>query len=128
MLSLLVNRPPLSKPIVFGGNVNSTLKTWLQQLGVSDFLHAAVVVKSIDPADIQLSADYILKHYGHAEFIFTVGIFAHKILTIAGLHHGALPPTATEDLKEIDAALTHCRNYLLRRMYHAPKTSPTLSS
>lgn len=129
MLNLLVKQlPPISKPIVFGGNINSKLITWLQQLGVTDFLHAGVVVRSIDPADIQLSADHIRKNYGHAEFIFTVGAFAHKTLTAAGLDHGALPPTSTKDKKEIEAALTHCRNYLLRSMYHAPKSSPTISS
>lgn len=129
MLSLLEKQPPpLSKPIIFGGNVNSTLKTWLQQLGVTDFLHAGVIVRSIDPADIQMSADHIRKNYGHAPVIFSVGTFAHKTLTAAGLDHGALPPTATKNLKEIEAALNHCRNYLLRSMYHAPKGSPTISS
>lgn len=127
MLSLL-EKPELNKPIVFGGNINSTLITWLQQLGVQDFLHAGVMVRSIDPKDIQLSADHIRNNYGHAKFIFTVGTFAHKTLTAAGLDHGALPPTSTKDKKQIEAALTHCRNYLLRSMYYAPKGSPTISS
>lgn len=126
MLNLL-EKQQLSKPIVFGGNVNSTLKTWLQNLGVTDFLHAGVVVRSIDPADIQKSADHIKKNYGHAEFIFTVGTFAHKTLVVAGIDHGALPPTTTKDLKEIEVALNQCRNYLLRSMYYAPKNSPTIS-
>ncbi len=126
MLSLL-EKPQLNKPIVFGGNINSILVKWLQQLGVQDFLHAGVVVRSINPADIQLSADHIRKNYGHAEFIFTVGTFAHKTLTVAGMDHGALPPTSIKDKKEIEAALNHCRNYLLRRMYYAPKGSPTIS-
>lgn len=127
MLNLL-EKPLLNKPIVFGGNINSTLVKWLQQLGIADFLHAGVVVRSIDPKDIQLSADHIKKQYGHAAFIFTVGTFAHKTLTAAGLDHGALPSTSTMNKKEIEAALTHCRNYLLRSMYYAPKSSPTISS
>jgi hypothetical protein len=118
----------MTKPVVFGGNVNGTLKTWLQQLGVVDFLHAAVLVKSIDPADIQLSAEHVRKTYGHADFIFTVGTFAHKTLTLAGMDHGALPPTNTKNLKQIDAALNQCRNYLIRSMYYAPKSSPIISS
>jgi len=126
MLSLL-GKPQLNKPIVFGGNINSTLVKWLQQLGVQDFLHAGVVVRSIDPADIQLSAEHIRKNYGQAQFFIAVGTFAHKTLTVAGLDHGALPPTSTKDKKQIELALTHCRNYLLRSMYHAPKGSPIIS-
>lgn len=129
MISPLVKQLPQSKPIVFGGNVNSTLKTWLLQLGVTDFLHAGIVIRSIDPADIQLSADRVRQEYGNAAFMFTVGMFAHKTLVAAGLDHGALPPTHTNDLKEIETALNHCRNYLTRSMFYAPsKISPNLSS
>lgn len=129
MLNLLVKQPPpISKPIVFGGNINSRLITWLQKLGVTDFFHAGVVVKSIDPKDIQLSADHIRTNYGHADVVFTVGAFAHKTLVAAGMDHGALPATSTKDKKEIEFALNQCCNYLLRSMYHAPKGSPTISS
>lgn len=128
MLNLLVKQPlPPSKPIVFGGNINSTLVTWLQQLGVMDFLHAGVVVRSIDPVDIQLSADHIRKNYGHVSVLFSVGTFAHRTLTAAGLEHGTLPATSTKNLKEIEAALNQCRNYLLRSAY-APKSNPNVSS
>jgi hypothetical protein len=128
MLNLLENQPPLNKPVIFGGNVNSTLRSWLQQLGVSDFFHAGVVVRSIDPADIQLSANYIRETYGRATVLLTIGTFAHKTLITAGLDHGALPPTSTKDKKEIEVALHHCRNYLIRSMYYAPKSGPPLSS
>jgi|SRR5271166_3031618 len=126
MLSLVVKQP-LNNPVVFGGNINGTLKAWLRELGIIDFFHAGVLVRSIAPIDIQLSAEHIRKNYGHARIILTVGTFAHKTLTTAGLEHGALPPTSTKDKKEVEAALNHCRNYLIRSNYYAPKDGPTIS-
>lgn len=127
MLSLL-GRPQLNKPIVFGGNLNSVLVTWMKQLGVDDFLHGCFNIRSINPTDIQLSAEHLRKMYGDAEYLFSVGKIAHKTLVAAGLDHGALPSTSTKDKKEIEAAMVHCRNYLIRRFYYAPKGSSPLSS
>src|SRR5271166_1006153 len=122
MLSLAEKVP--AKPIVFGGSANSILKKWLRQLGVTDFLHADVIVRSIAAADMKLSADYIRTTYGHADVIFTVGAFSDKVLTIAKMDHGALPSTSTKDQKAIEAALNRCRNYLLRSIYNVPTIPP----
>lgn len=122
MQNLRVSPPPNSV-LVIGGNVNSTLNKWLRQLGISDFMHAAMNVRSISPDDIKSSADYIKREYGGAKYIFTVGPFADKTLKLSGLDHGALPPTSTEDRALIERALNNCRNYLLRRD-HAPSQSP----
>ena len=115
-------------PIVFGGNVDSTLRTWMSEIGVNDFAHAKFAVISIDPLDIKLSADYIKNNYAQYEYVFTVGIFADRTLKLAGIDHGAWPSTRTKNKKEIEQAFQNCRNYLMRRMYHAPSTNPILSS
>lgn len=125
MQNLRVSPPPNSPQVlVIGGNVNGRLCAWLRELGISDFAHAATNVKSISPNDIQLSADYIRREYGTVEYLFSVGLFADRTLKTAQLDHGALPATNTKDLKTIETALTNCKNYLLRRMYHAPTQSP----
>jgi hypothetical protein len=112
-----------NQPLVFGGNVNSTLKTWMEQLGIRDFAHAKMLTRSIVPAEIKLSADFIRREYGHYTYIFTVGIFADKVLTAAGIDHGAFPATSTTDKKSIVNSMANCRTYLMRRMYHAPTSS-----
>jgi hypothetical protein len=116
--------PPPNNVLVIGGNVNGRLCAWLRELGIQDFAHAATNVTSINPKDIQQSADYIKREYGTVSYIFSVGLFADKTLTIAGLDHGALPATNTKDPKAIELAMYHCRNYLMRRMYYAPTQSP----
>jgi len=121
MLNLLESTP---KPLVFGGNVNSTLKKWLLQLGITDFVHASIVAKSIGKDEIQRSADHIRQTYGHVQIIFSVGLFADKILYNAGLVHGRLPATSNKNQKEISAYLIGCRHYLLRR-YNAPTNGPS---
>jgi hypothetical protein len=126
MQNLRVNQPPPSSPqvLVIGGNVNGRLCAWLRELGISDFAHAAINVTSISPKDIQASADYIRREYGAVDYLFSVGLFADKTLRAAQLDHGALPATKTKDQKTLETALNNCRNYLLRRMYHAPTQSP----
>lgn len=119
MLSLLEKSQPSNKALVFGGNINTTLIKWLKQLGVNDFVHAAIVARSIDKAEMQKTAEYIRNTYGHMDIIFSVGLFADKILFNAGLEHGILPATNNKNLKEIDTQLIACRNYLIRRMYNA---------
>lgn len=110
------------KPLVLGGNCNSTLVAWLTELGVDDFLHAALNIRSIAPDDIKLSAEYIRSTYGHASYFITVGQFADKALKEARIDHGALPSTTTKDKKVIQHSLMTCRNYLLRSCYYAPTT------
>jgi hypothetical protein len=114
-------------PHVFGGNVNSTLKTWLDELGIKDFVHAELEVHSIDPHAMELSALHFTKTYIEYDCIFTVGKIADRILTLAGLDHGALP-TTNASKQEINESLAKCRNYLVRRMFHAPTSSTNLSS
>lgn len=107
-------------PIVFGGNVNSTLRTWMENLGIRDFVHAKMNTRSITPEDIQLSADYIRHEYKEYQYVFTIGNFADKTLKLAGIDHGSLPATSTKDKKVINNGFYNCRNYLMRRMHHAP--------
>lgn len=114
-------------PLVLGGNVNSRLRLWLKNLGVQDFHHLAMNVKSITPSDIQMSADYIRREYSHYQYIFTVGVFADKVLKLAGIDHGTFPPTSVRDPAIINHAMQVCRNYLMRSMYHAPTIDPNIS-
>jgi len=115
-------------PHVFGGNVNSVLRHWLDKMGIRDFVHASLNVHSIDPEQMELSALYFTRTYIGYDCIITVGKVADKVLTLAGLDHAALPPTTTKDNAEIEAAILKGRNYLLRRMYDAPESHRPISS
>lgn len=120
MLSLLGSPPPSKSVLVIGGNVNGTMRAWLQQVGVSDFMHAATNVRSIDPQNLKISADYIRREYGTADFLITVGLFADKVVKLAKLDHGTLPATNIKDRKIIAASLAGCQDYLMRRRFYAP--------
>ncbi len=119
-------KPPL--PYVIGGNSNGTLKAWFSHLGVPDYVHVKLDVGSIAPEDIQRSAETLKSRWKNVEFVFSVGLFADKLLRAAGLDHGALPLTNTEDKKLIESSLLECRNYLLRRIYGPQSTPPTICS
>lgn len=108
------------RPIVFGGNVNDTLRTWLRQIGVEDFVHADFKVDSIEPLAIEKSAEYVRRTYVGMGPFLTVGKFADKLLTRAFMLHGSLPATTTTDKKVIAESLENCRNYLLRSIFYAP--------
>lgn len=110
-------------PLVFGGNMNSTLKSWLEQLGFNDFVHAQMNITSINPLEIQKSANYIRQNYSD-KLIFTVGNFADKVLTAATLPHGALPSTSSHKL-EVQKALLECKQFLDRRFNVQTNISPT---
>ena len=116
-------------PHVFGGNCNSTLRHWLDKLGIKDFVHASLNVHSIDPEAIELSALYFTRTYVGYDCLISVGKVADRVLTLAGLDHAPLPPTTTKDKAEIEAAMVKCRNYLIRRLYYAPTSNgPSISS
>jgi hypothetical protein len=114
-------------PHIFGGNVNSTLRHWLDQLGIKDFVHARLNVHSIDPEQIELSALYFTRTYIGYDCLITVGKISDKVLTLAGLDHGALPPTNASKV-EVEVAILRCKNYLARRMFHAPESHRPISS
>lgn len=107
-------------PIVFGGHCDSVLNTRMQELGVKDFIFAKMTTYSITPEDIIKSAEYIRREYSAYQYVFSVGAMADKVLKTADIDHGALPSSAAKDKKAIAFAMQNCRNYLLRRMYHAP--------
>jgi hypothetical protein len=107
-------------PIVFGGCCNSILNTRMQELGVKDFIFAKLITYSITPEDIIKSAEYIQREYSAYQYVFSVGAMADKVLKMANIDHGALPSSAAKDKKTVAFAMQNCRNYLLRRMYHAP--------
>lgn len=112
-----LENPGHNIPLVVGGILNSTLCTWLKELGFEDFVHAKLTINSIAPNEIAQSAEYIRREYGNAPYIFSVGLFADKTLVAAGLAHGALPSTSTEDKIEIQTAIQNCKNYLRRGTY-----------
>lgn len=112
-------------PIVFGGNNSSSLRSWMREIGVMEFVHAKLQHESIAPYEMQLSAACILHEYAGHPWIFSVGKFADRVLNMAAIDHGALPSKPTP--LELNKAIMNCRNYLIRSGY-APKSSPNISS
>lgn len=107
--------------------MNSTLKSWLKELGFDDFVHAQVTVTSICPIDINKSAEHIISNYGKALVMFSVGRFADRVLTAASLPHGAFPPTTANKL-EVQKAMFNCKTYLAGVYNHVQTNSPTQCS
>jgi len=103
-------------PYVVGGANNTTLRQWLLQIGVPEFYHIQYEVIGIGPKDLEISAAYLKENLSNATLVFSVGIISDKLLTKAGLMHGALPRTSIKDKKKIMKAITECRNYFLGRV------------
>lgn len=102
-------------PYVLGGNNTARLKRWMSQVGVPNYFHLELKVESIAPEKMWESAGYLVNNLSHVPMLFSVGIFADKVLTLANLKHGALPSTKVKDDKKITKAIDNCRNYFLER-------------
>lgn len=113
------NIPPV---YIVGGNMTSRLNEWLGQIGVIDFLHFSLDVRSIDPNELRMSAVHLRNELLQAKWIISVGTFADKVLTMAHLDHGTLPSTTTRDKKVILAQIKKCQEYLNQRsLYYASR-------
>lgn len=102
-------------PYVLGGNNTPKLKRWMNQIGVPNYFHLELKVDSIAPGEMWKSAGYLVNNLSHVPLLFSVGLFADKILLKANLKHGALPSTRIKDQKKIMKAIDDCRNYFLER-------------
>lgn len=122
MLSPQVS-PQYNLPIVFGGNDCRALKSWLRELGIGTYIHAELTHDNIGLLDMQLSAAYLAKEYGFYKYIFSVGLYADKILHMAGIDHGSLPLTAKHEALELSDKMLQCRNYLIRSGYASASIS-----
>ena len=101
---------------VCGGNVNSTLKKWLRELHIVDFVHVKLEYGSIDRAELIKSAENIRSYIKDASALLSVGPTAKSVLKYANADFGALPATAETDKKIIQLHLEECRRYLFRRI------------
>jgi len=109
--------------LIIGGNVNSTLRTWLQELGVTTFNHLSVQLTEISPEDLRESAQRLREILPPESIILTSGVMADKLLNMVFVVHGALPSTSTDDKKRIAAAIGQCRNYLTMRSYYGAQST-----
>lgn len=101
-----------------GGVLNSTLRTWLQDLTVYNFDHVTVEAQSISPLD-QLTAAEKLKNEIQnytPDRIISVGKFADKLLRIVHVEHGSLP-NVQADKREVAKQIAECKHYLLGGLY-----------
>ena len=114
-----------SQVIIVGGTLNSTLKKWLNQLGIHEFNHFSITINSISAMSLEEASIRLQRSIPVTAMIISVGPLAAKLLDKGYLLHGALPATHIKDKKKIETSLTHCKNYLtLRRFYGQPPNSP----
>lgn len=102
-------------PYVLGGNNTAKLKRWMSQVGVPNYFHLELNVESIAPSEMWKSAEYLVHNFSHVPMLFSVGLFADKVLSKANLKHGVLPSTKVKDQKKIMKAIDECRSYFLER-------------
>lgn len=117
MQSQQVNQQPNNLPLVVGGNNTRKLQSWLREIGIPDYRHLSLTIESIDPALIEVSARQIQDLLDSAHFLYSVGAFGDRVLTVAGRTHGAFPNTKTKDFKLVQKCVKQCRDYTLGRMH-----------
>jgi hypothetical protein len=114
-----------SQVIIVGGTLNSTLKKWLNQLGIHEFNHFTLPIEDISPEALTSTSWGLYNSIPITAMIISVGPLAAKLLDKVYLLHGALPSTSTKDKKKIATSLAQCKNYLtLRRFYGQPPSGP----
>lgn len=114
--------------LIVGGNINSTLKTWLMELNIENFNQIDISICDISPNGLKEAAEQLKIFLTDTDIIISVGPLADKLLNSLYTLHGTLPSTQTKDKKEIEKALIQCKNYLLsRRHYVNQQPKPTIS-
>lgn len=102
---------------VVGGNITPRVKSWLDSLGIMDYVHVSLQTESIDPLELRKSALDMRQYLNGASALITVGKIADIILKLAYLDHGTLP-AGNEERKEIIAeALFECNRYIEGKLY-----------
>ena len=111
--------------IIVGGVLNSTLKKWLWNLGIVEYNVMSTTLTSIDPEELERTAERIRDMLPANAVILSVGNIADKLLNRFFVVHGSLPSTTCKDKKLIETAIGRCRNYLIMRSYYGIQSQPT---
>ncbi len=104
--------------IIVGGTMNSTIKNWMNRLGIFEFNHVSVNLKGIGQDDMHEAAMSLAYSLPFNATVISIGPLADKLLTSTLIDHAPLPSTAIKDKNKINEALTQCKKYLLRRRFY----------